>query len=129
MKKIHFALLAAALSAGTAAADNVTPAVRAEADALARQYTGRTCRADYDLDTDRYSKPLSAAQIRNERIKIYNDWKKDLEKDARKKGDTYEIRYSNDRVWYWQKEAKSGKTEFKVVTVSANGERELSCDL
>ena len=128
MKKIHFALLAAALSAGTAAADNVTPAVRAEADALARQYTGRTCRADYDLDTERYGRSLSATQIQAKRTETYNDWKKDLAEDAREDGGTYRIGFENNRVWAWQK-VKKGQTEFKVVTISATGERELSCDL
>ena len=128
-KNLLLPALAAALLGSSAAADTVTAAVRAETSALARQYTGRVCRADYGLDTDTYRQRLSAAQIRAKRTEIYNDWKEDLEEDAREDGDTYRLGYTNNRVWSWQRDRKTGKTEFKVVTVGATGERELGCDL
>ena len=121
-------LFALALLAGTAAADDVTAAVRSEANGLARQYVGKTCRADYDLDTETYRQRLSAAQIKAKRTEIYNDWKEDLAEDAREDRSTYRLSYNGNRVWYWQKDTR-GKTEFKIVTLSATGERELSCDL
>lgn len=120
--------VAAAVLGSTAGADRVSTAVRAETDQLARQYAGRRCTRDYDLDIDHHHRTLSAAQIRAKRIAIYNDWKDDLEEDAREDGKTYRLGYTNDRVWYWQKDTK-GKTKFKVVTISATTERELSCKL
>ncbi|MFC6591269.1 hypothetical protein ACFP81_04010 [Deinococcus lacus] len=128
MKLTSPLLLAAALLASSAAADTVTAAVRSEANALARQYTGKVCRADYDLDTERYSRPMSAEQLKAKRTEIYNDWKEDLAEDAQEDHSTYEVHYQGNRVWAWQTDTK-GKTEFKVVTLSATGERELSCDL
>lgn len=113
----------------SAYADTVTAAVRSEASALARQYTGRVCQGDYDLDTDRYGKPLNAAQLKAKRTAIYNDWKEDLAEDAREDGDTYQIRFQDNRVWYWKRDGKNGEREFKVVILSPNGERELSCQL
>ena len=129
MNDRHFALFAAALLIGTASADRVTAADRTEVSQLARQYAGKQCRADYDVDTDRFGRTLSVAQLKAKRTAIYNDWKEDLAEDAREDGDTYRVGYHGFRVWAWQKDAKSGKTEFKVVTLSATGERELSCDL
>lgn len=113
---------------GFAAAEDVTPAVRAEANALARQYTGQVCRSDYELDTDTPDRRWSAAQIRSERTKLYNEWSKDLAEDARKDGGTYQVGYHNNRVWAWTRDRK-GEREFMVVTLSATGKRELSCDL
>ena len=128
MQTRKMALVIAGIFGSVATAEAVTTAVRAEANALARQYTGQSCRTDYDLDTERYRNTLSAAQVKSKRTAIYNDWKADLDEDARDDGDTYRIGYDNNRVWYWQKDSK-GKAEFKVVTISTTGERELSCDL
>ncbi|MGX9686331.1 hypothetical protein ACTQ9L_04200 [Deinococcus wulumuqiensis] len=131
---MKFSLLAAAPllvlgAVSTAFADTVTAADRSETSRLAQQYAGKVCRADYDVDTDRARRPLSAAQLKAKRTAIYNDWKEDLAEDAREDGDTYRVGYHNNRVWAWQKDARTGKTEFKVVILSATGERELSCDL
>ncbi|WP_261664422.1 hypothetical protein [Deinococcus sp. Marseille-Q6407] len=128
MKLQLLGMTAAALLVSSAAAESVTAAVRSEANALSRQYTGKVCRADYDLDTERYGRQLNTQQLKARRTAIYNDWKEDLAEDAREDGDTYKIGYENNRIWAWQKDRK-GKTEFKVVTLSAAGERELSCDL
>lgn len=129
MTKFALTVLSVALLGATAAADTVSAQVRRETDTLARQYAGKVCRADYDLDTDRFGKRLSAEQIRGVRIKIYNDWKRELEEDAREDGDTYKIGYTNNRVWAWQRDARSNQTEFKVVTISATEQRELGCEL
>lgn len=72
MKNIlAFGVVTAFTLASVASADRVTPAVRAEADKLARQYVGAPCRTDYDLDTEIYRTPLSSAQIKAKRDAIY----------------------------------------------------------
>lgn len=111
-----------------AAADQVTAAASTEANALARQYTGRVCRDDIELDTDTFRQRLNAAQIKEMRTKIVNEWRKDLAEDAREDGYTYEVRYRDNRVWYWKRDVKGGKGEFGVVTINATGKRELTCD-
>ena len=68
-------------------------------------------------------------ELKAKRTAIYNDWKEDLAEDAREDGDTYQIRFRDNRVWYWKRDGKNGEREFKVVILSPNGERELSCQL
>lgn len=120
--------LVAGLLLSQALADTVTPAVRTEINRLSQQYTGRTCRADYDLDTETYRRPLTAMQVKAKRTELYNEWKTDLAEDAREDGFTYTLQYRNDRIWYVKHDVRSGKREFGLVMLSATGHRELSCD-
>lgn len=127
MKKLTLAFIGLATLSAPALADSVTADVRSETSRLARQYAGSVCRSDYDIDTERSHRTLSATQIREIRTRIYNEWKSDLAEDAREDGGTYRIGFENNRVWAWYKEG--GKTEFKTITIGANSTRELSCEL
>ena len=127
MKNLTLALLGLTVLGTPALADSVSASVRTETSNLARQYAGSACRSDYDVDTERFHRTLSAAQIRESRTRICNEWKSDLAEEAREDGGTYRIGFENNRVWAWYKEG--GKTEFKTITIGASNSRELSCDL
>ena len=130
---MKFSLLAAAPllvlgAVSTAFADTVTAADRSETSRLAQQYAGKVCRADYDVDTDRARRPLSAAQLKAKRTAIYNDWKEDLAEDAREDGDTYRVGYHNNRVWAsWKANSRCRNTRtnrFGVTGFARADERE-----
>lgn len=123
-------LLSGAVLAQTAQAASVTPAVKAEANQLARQYTGRVCKStgSFDLTVEPFKKRLSTAEVKLARDYAFQTLLQEFDKSAHKHHYTYEVRYNGNRVWARAKLPQTHQTFFSVGTISPTGIRMLSCE-
>ena len=108
----------------------MTPAVKAEVNQLAQQYTGRPCLSsgEYGLDTQPFERKVSPSELKMARNLLYQRLLNGLDQSARKNHFTYEVHYNNNRVWTWAKAAGGRQQIFNIATLSPTGMRLLSCE-